>query len=74
MKKEKKYILDKQRGAGSHMEVFEKSALEAIVNASNGIPRVIDKIVNQALVIGNALNENIITSETVMKTVEDLQV
>lgn len=70
----KKYILDKQRGAGSHMEVFEKSALEAIVNASNGIPRVIDKIVNQALVIGNALNENIITSETVMKTVEDLQV
>ena len=70
----KKYIRDKQRGAGSHMEVFEKSALEAIVNASNGIPRVIDKIVNQALVIGNALNENIITSETVMKTVEDLQV
>ena len=54
--------------------MFEKSALEAIVNASNGIPRVIDKIVNQALVIGNALNENIITSETVMKTVEDLQV
>lgn len=68
------YINEKLKEAGSHMEVFEKNALEAIAGASNGIPRMIDKISNQALMIGNAVNQNIITSETVMKTVEDLEI
>ena len=56
------------------MEVFEKNALEAIAGASNGVPRMIDKISNQALMIGNVINQNIITSETIMKTVEDLEI
>jgi type II secretory pathway predicted ATPase ExeA len=68
------YIKEKLKTAGCHMEVFEKNALEAIAGASNGIPRVIDKISNQALLIGNTLNENIITADTIMKTVEDLQI
>lgn len=68
------YINEKLKEAGSHMEVFEKNALEAIAGASNGIPRMIDKISNQALMIGNAVNQNIITSETIMKTVEDLEI
>lgn len=68
------YINEKLKGAGSHMEVYEKSALEAIARASNGIPRMIDKISNQALLIGNAINQNIITADTIMKTVEDLQI
>lgn len=67
-----KYLKEKQRMAGSHMEVFERNAQEAIVNAGNGIPRMIDKIANQALLIGNSFNENIITIDTVMKTVNDL--
>lgn len=68
-----KYLKDKQNLGGSHMEVFERNALEAIVSASNGIPRMIDKISNQSLMIGNSLNQNIITADTVMKTVEDIQ-
>lgn len=68
----KKYILDKQKAAGSHMEVFEKNALEAIANAAGGIPRVIDKIVNQSLLIGNNMNQNIITADIIMETVGDL--
>lgn len=68
------YLLEKQKEAGSHMEVFEKNAVEAIAGASNGIPRVIDKIANHALQIGNSLNQNIITSDTVMKAVEDIQI
>ena len=69
-----KFIQDKQKKAGSHMEVFERNALEAIVTASTGIPRIIDKISNQTLLIGNTLNENIITAETVMKAVNDIQI
>ncbi len=68
------YINEKLKEAGSHMEVFEKNALEAIAGASNGVPRMIDKISNQALMIGNVINQNIITSETIMKTVEDLEI
>lgn len=74
MEEAKKYILDKQKSAGSKMEVFEENALEAIASASNGIPRMIDKITNQALLIGNTLNENIITSDTIMKTIDDIQI
>ncbi|MDD6681222.1 hypothetical protein, partial [Galactobacillus timonensis] len=68
------YINDKMKSAGSRMEVFEQNALEAIAGASNGFPRLIDKIANQALMIGNVINQNIITSETIMKTVEDLEI
>ena len=56
------------------MEIFARNAAEAIVNAGTGIPRMIDKIANQALMIGNKLNENIISEETIMKTVEDIQI
>lgn len=69
----KAYILEKLKSAGCHQEVFEKNALEAIVNASNGIPRMIDKITNTAMLIGSSLNQNIIISDTVMKAVNDIQ-
>lgn len=68
----KSYILEKLRTAGSRQEVFEKNALEAIVNASSGAPRMIDKIVNASLLVGNATNQNIITTDTVMNAVNDV--
>jgi len=36
------------------MEVFNPNALESIINASNGIPRLINKICNSSLIIGNS--------------------
>ena len=67
----RQYILDKLKSVHCHQEVFERNALEAIVNSSNGIPRMLDKITNTSLLIGNSLNENIITADTVMKAVND---
>ena len=67
------YILEKLKAAGCHKEVFEKNAIEAIAGASNGTPRMIDKIVNASLMIGCSLNQNIIISDTVMKAVNDIQ-
>lgn len=69
----KAYILEKLKMAKCHQEVFEKNALEAIVSASNGTPRMIDKIVNASLLIGNTMNQNIIVSETVMNAINDIQ-
>ena len=67
------YILEKLRSANCRQEVFEKNALEAIANASNGTPRMIDKIVNASLLVGNQLNQNIIISDTVMNAVNEIQ-
>lgn len=68
------YILEKLKRAKCHQEVFERNALEAIASASNGVPRMLDKITNNSLLIGNSLNESIISSETIMKAVEDIQI
>lgn len=67
----KKYILRKLEGAGSHQQVFEEAALEAIINASNGVPRIINQLCNKCFLIGNNKNVNIIDNEIVMAAVND---
>lgn len=67
----KKYIIQKLSGAGCHQQVFEENALEAIINASNGIPRLINQLCNKCLLIGNNKNMNIIDAETVMMAFEE---
>jgi len=67
------YLEQKLKDAGCHQQVFEKNAIEAIIEASAGTPRMIDKVTNASLMIGSTLNENIITSDTVMKAVNDIQ-
>lgn len=67
------YILEKLKSANCHQEVFEKNAIEAIAGASNGAPRMVDKIVNAALMVGNSMNQNIIISDTVMRAVNEIQ-
>ncbi|MCQ2427446.1 MAG: hypothetical protein MJ137_03445, partial [Clostridia bacterium] len=62
------------KSAGCHQEVFERNALEAIANASGGIPRMVDKIVNTSMMIGANMNQSIIISDTVMHAVNDLMI
>jgi len=69
----KRYIEEKMKAAGSYQEVFERNAIEAIINASNGIPRMINKICNACLIIGNSKNKNMIDIETVMDSVNDVE-
>ena len=69
----KKYVLDKLKAAGSETEVFESNALEAIINASNGVPRIINKICNQSLLIANSSNLNTVDEESVLKALNDIE-
>ena len=62
----KEYILSKLNGAKCNTQVFDEPALEAIINSSNGIPRIINKICNSSLMIGDTKNANIINSEIIM--------
>ena len=68
----KEYLLAKLKRAKANGEVFDLNAIETIVSYSGGIPRIIDRLCNQALMIGNSLNENIISADTVLKAIEDL--
>ena len=69
----RKYILDKLKAAGCETQVFESNALEAIINASNGVPRIINKICNQSLLIANSANLNTVDEESVLKALNDIE-
>ncbi|MEE1163145.1 MAG: AAA family ATPase [Lachnospiraceae bacterium] len=67
------YISTKLKGAGCDVPVFDENALEAILNASNGTPRLINKICNSSMLIGNKEGLNLINADIVMKAVGDCE-
>ena len=70
----REYIECKLNGAGCHQQVFDDAAIEAILNASDGIARTINNICNEAMVIGHAQNQNLITADTVMKAINECSI
>ena len=67
----REYIARKLEGAGCHHPVFEEEAVEAVLNASDGTARMISKLCNASLVIGNSRSLNLITADTVMQAIND---
>lgn len=67
----RQYIARKLEGAGCHQTVFDEGAIEAILNAADGTPRMINKYCNTALIIGNSLNLSVINADTVCQAVND---
>ena len=67
------YIQAKLKGAGCSQPVFEDAAIEAILNAADGTPRMINKLCNASLLIGNSNNLNIVNADAVMKAVNDCE-
>ena len=68
------YISEKLRGAGCTQKVFEENAVEAILNSSNSTPRIINKICNSCMIIGNSLSLNMINADTVMKAINECDI
>ena len=67
------YISQKLKGAGCDQPVFDANAMEAILNSANGIPRLINKICNASLLVGNSRSLNVINADAVMQAVSDIQ-
>lgn len=67
----KAYIQTKLNGAGCTQPVFEDAAIEAILNAAEGTARMISKLCNAALVIGNSQSQNLITVDTAMQAINE---
>ncbi len=45
----KTYILEKLKGVGCNQTIFEDAAIEAILNAADGTPRLINKYCNASM-------------------------
>ena len=69
----KYYISEKLKGAGCNQTVFEDAAMEAILNAADGTPRMINKYCNQSMLIGDSNKANLITTDIVMQAVNDCE-
>lgn len=70
----KRYIQKKLEGAGCYSPVFDEGALEAVVNAGGGVPRRINTVCNQCLLIGNSQNKNMIDVDTVMDAASEMEI
>ena len=68
------YILETLQGAGATRAIFEDAALEAILNASDGTPRVINNLCNSCLLIGDSKKSDMITAETVMQAINNNEI
>lgn len=69
----KNYIKQKLKGANCHTNIFSEGALEAVVNTANGIPRIINKICNACLLIGNTKELNEINNDVVLMAINEME-
>lgn len=67
------YIKSKLSGARCTQDIFNPNAIEAIVNASNGIPRMINKICNSSLMIAASKSIDFVDADIVMAAVNDIE-
>ena len=70
---EANYIIEKLKGAGCNQVVFEDAAIEAILNAADGTPRLINKYCNASMLLGDSNKANHITTDIVMQALNDCE-
>lgn len=69
----KTYIIGKISAAKGYTTIFSESALEAIINVAGGVPRMINKICNACLLIGEAQQIDEINNDLVMLAVNEIE-
>ena len=69
----RRYIQEKLRETECTQTVFEENAMEVVLNAANGIPRLINKLCSASLLVGSSRNLNIITADVVMQAISECE-
>lgn len=67
------YISGKLNGAGCRQAVFDEAAIEAVLNAANGVPRVMNRLCDSCLLISHTEGLATVTAEAAMKAINDVQ-
>lgn len=67
------YIKEKLKGAGCTQMVFQEAAIEAILNAVDGTPRMINKLCESSMIIGDANKSDLITADIAMNAINECE-
>lgn len=67
------YIENKVKGAGCMLPLFSDNALETILNAANGTPRVINRLCSFSLLMAGNSGLTEVDAESVMKAINDCE-
>lgn len=67
------YITGKLEQAGCTHPIFEDAAIELILNAANGIPRMINRLCSTSMLIGNKDAAPVITTDIVNNAISDCE-
>ena len=67
------FIQAKLQGAGCSHAVFDEAATEALLNASDGTPRVLNRLCSQSLLCAQARKRNLVDADTVMQAINDCE-
>lgn len=67
------YISEKLRGAGGNPDIFEENAIEAVLNAADGTPRMINKLCTASILVAASRELNSINADAVMQAVSDCE-
>lgn len=65
------YILHRMRVAGATAEIFTRSAIKLIAQATGGVPRLVNQISDLALVYAYSEGKKQVTAMTVRRLIED---
>jgi len=63
--------MEKLKGAACNQTIFEDTAIEAIINATDDTPHLINKYCNTSMLIGDSHKANIITTDILMQAIND---
>lgn len=67
------YISEKLKDAGCNQTIFEYASTEAILNVTDGAPRLINNFCNSSMLIGDSGKAELITTNIVMQAVSSFE-
>lgn len=68
----KNYIHSRIELAGASVSIIDDSAVQAVVNFSQGTPRIINSVMTNALIVGAQLQRNVIDTEVILSSCNNL--
>lgn len=66
MDEAKDYIYSRLEAAGGARTIIDDAAVYAVINCSQGAPRLINSLMTDALILGAQLNKNVIDTEVIL--------
>lgn len=67
------YIREKLKGAGGTPDIFDQNAMEAVLNAADGTPRMINKLCSASMLVAASRELSCINADAAMQAVSDCE-